>query len=107
MYQPKSFGLIQHLITGLDPSAFNLLKPSPFHKLPQRLVDLSLIALTFRAVGFEPIDDIGIQAQGELFFYGAIEKPAFRAAPIALLFLVFHRLRGKKGARIALAIWDR
>ena len=54
------------------------------NKLPQRLVDLRLIAFTIWTMRFEPVDHIGIQAQGELFSDGPIKQSAFCAAPVAL-----------------------
>ena len=52
--------------------------------LTQGAVDAGLVALAIRRAGLEPLDQIGIQAQGQLVFDRAKKTPAPRAAPILL-----------------------
>ena len=47
----------------------------------QGAIDARLIAFAGGGMGFEPVDQIGIEAQGQLLFDGAKKDSAPRATP--------------------------
>src|SRR5438094_374006 len=49
------------------------------HSVAQEPVCLGLITAS---IGFEPVDDVGIQAHGDWLFYRPVELADFCAAPV-------------------------
>jgi len=55
-----------------------------FHKLPQRRVDTQLIPALPAFLRFAPMEQVGVEAEGDLLFERAVEFAAHGVLPVEL-----------------------